>query len=935
MKNLSSILKEIYIKTLFPILFLLLLLQSLFCPSLAFSSEPSTIESRSILGEYLTRTWTTENGLPQNTITSMVQTSSGYIWIGTPTGLVRFDGVQFTLFSRANTPSLANDRITALYEDDSGNLWIGTDGGGLYSLTQSQSAANFQWKRYSTQEGLSNNNIRAITSDWEGNVWAGTDYGLNRISMEGVRIYTTGDGLYDNIITALALDIRGDLWVGTLQGGLARIQDYTVFNYGPESGLLNPSVLSLETDPYGGIWVGTMEGLYYLGRDQQVLQYIPGTSYTPITSVLRDSYGDIWIGTMADGVMRRQQTILSGFSLEKRFPAQYIHCLLSDNAGNLWIGTDTDGLIELKIPIVKNITRSEGLPENTVLALIEDRNGTLWAGTRSSGLCRIIDNRVAETFSQDSGLTSNTIQCLYEDARGVLWIGTQGGGINIFEGGPIRPLAAEDILKSDTINAIIQDTNGEMWLGTDNGLSVISGSSIDNMETKVIPPLEGQAVKALIHGKDDIIYIGTSSDLFSWEDGNLQEIEIGSEPAGLEITALFTDSSGFLWIGTAGSGLRCWSDGKLTTFTTKNGLIDDYIYGMAEDSRGGLWMSTNRGIIRIKRDDIFNFIQGKIDYLYPSFYDENDGMASRQGTSGGHPSMIASSSGHLYCATTKGIAVADPESIPEREEPPEVIMEDIRADDRSIYGSEANITLSRRPSLLEFKFTAIDFSSPDKIRFEYQLQGMDTQVSRLGAGEDRTISYINPKSGLYRFRVRAINNDGISSKDSFIEIKIKSPFYSTTPFYIGLILLALLLAAAGIAFRHQKKVRKLADKYKTSGIDPGRIDEIIPKLVQLMEDDKLYLDPGLTLKDLAHKLRIHYNHLSRIINERFGLSYNDFINKYRIDEAQRMLADPKNKDMNILDIIYETGFYSKSVFNTAFKKFTGKTPSEYRRSQPE
>lgn len=915
-------------------IFLFLTISYLF-PVLVLSPLLFSLVPGSGLDEYLIRTWTTENGLNQNTITSLVQTRNGYIWIGTPTGLVRFDGVQFRHFSRTNTPSLTNDRITALYEDESENLWIGTDGGGLYSLTQSQSAANYKWKLYSTREGLSHNTIRAITSDWQGNVWVGTDYGLNRISMEGIRIYTTEDGLYDNIIMALALDIRGDLWVGTLQGGLARIQGYTVFNYGPENGLLNPSVLSLETDPYGGIWAGTMEGLYFLGRDQPVLQYISGTSYTPITSILRDSHGDIWIGTMADGLMRRKHTLLSGFSLEKRFPALYIHCLLSDNTGNLWIGTDTDGLIKLKIPVVKNITRSEGLPENTVLTLIEGRTGTLWAGTRNSGLCRIKDARVDEILNQDRGLTSNTIRCLYEDSQGVIWIGTRGGGINILEAGRIKPLAAENILKSGTINAIIQDTNDGMWIGTDVGLKIISGSSADNMEAKVIPALEGQAVKALIHGKDDIIYIGTSTDLFSWEDGRLQDIEIGFDPAGTEITALYADSSGILWIGTAGSGLRCWSDGKITTFTTKNGLIDDFIYGVAEDSRGSLWMSTNRGIIQIKRDDIFNFIQGKIDYLYPSFYDENEGMASRQGSSGGHPALIASSSGLIYCATSKGIAVVDPERIPDGEEPPEVLMEDIRADDRSVFGSETNITLSRRPSLLEFEFAAIDISAPDKIRFEYQLQGMDTQVGRLGAGEDRMISYINPEAGLYRFKVRAINNDGIPSEDFTIEIKIKSPFYSTTPFYIGLILLAFLLAAARIAFRHKKKVRKLADKYKTSGIDPDRIDEIVPKLIQLMEEEKLYLDAGLTLKDLAQRLRIHYNHLSRIINERFGLSYNDFINKYRIVEAQRMLADPKNKDMNILDIIYETGFYSKSVFNTAFKKFTGKTPSEYRRSLPE
>ena len=903
----------------------------LFSPGL-FSLDPAVQ-----LDQYLSRIWTTEKGLPQNTITSMIQAGNGYIWLGTPTGLVCFDGVRFRTFSRSNTPALSHDRISSLYEDGSGVLWIGTDGGGLYSLILDSAGQKYQWKHYSVREGLSNNNIRTMISDWEGNLWVGTDYGLNRINQDGIRCYTTEDGLYDNIITALALNIQGHLWVGTLQGGLAQIQDYAVYTYGPEKGLLNPAVLSLTSDPSGNIWAGTLEGLYFLSRGAYVLQSIPGTSYTPVTSLIWDDSGTLWIGTMADGLMQRKRTSSSEWILEKRFPGEYIRCLLFDNEGNLWAGTDTEGLIELKTPLVTNITRSQGLPENTVFSLTETHDGSLWAGTRNRGLCQIKDNRVVAVYNQDNGLSGNEILTLFKDDQNGLWIGTQGQGLSIMRHGQMISLTMEDGLGSNTVSAVIQGTNGIMWIGTDKGLNQISGGGTDVKEIKHIPDLEGYSIDALFPGKEKSLFSGTNRGLFIYKEGDsLQPIDIGIKSYSPEITSLYEDSTGILWIGTVGSGIQCVSGETVLSLNTDNGLIDDTIYGITEDEHHDIWMSSNRGLIRIKRNEILKFIQEEITFIHSGFYNETDGMISRQGSRRGHPTLITSSSGLLYCATNKGIAVMDPGSIPIQEQPLAVLIEDVQADGRSLVINEERIVLRHKPAVLEFLFTAIDFSAPEKIRFDYQLQGLDTEIRHILPGEDRSVSYIDPDAGHYRFTVRAINNEGLPSDTiRMLEIEIRSPFYRTKPFFAGVILLALLLTGGGIALRQRKKARKLADKYKTSGIDPGRMDEVIPRLLRLMEEDKLYLDPGLTLKKLAHELRIHPNHLSRIINERFSLSYNDFVNRYRIAEAQKMLSDLQNKDMNILDIVYETGFYSKSVFNTAFKKFMGKTPSEYRKTRKE
>jgi AraC-like DNA-binding protein len=192
--------------------------------------------------------------------------------------------------------------------------------------------------------------------------------------------------------------------------------------------------------------------------------------------------------------------------------------------------------------------------------------------------------------------------------------------------------------------------------------------------------------------------------------------------------------------------------------------------------------------------------------------------------------------------------------------------------------------------------------------------------------------YKNLDPGEYTFIVNAAINNAIWNEHPItVKFEIQTPIYSKPIFFIFLFTCLVFIGSAYIFFRYKKKEKKQRDKYKTSTLDPDVAKETILKLIQLIETDKLYLDPDLTLKDLSQMLKIHYNHLSRIINEQFGLSYNDYINKYRIEEAKSRLSSKKYKEQTISQIMYDTGFYSKSVFNSAFKKFTGFTPSEFRK----
>ena len=874
------------------------------------------------LEEYLRRTWTVQSDLPLNTITALVQTEDGYIWVGTYAGLSRFDGVRFQNFTKQNSP-LSNDRITSLYEDANRVLWIGTDGGGLYSCEKGL------WKNFTIDDGLSNTHVRTIIGDWQGDLWVGTDYGLNRIGRDGIRVYTDEDGLYDTIITDLCLDIWGTLWIGTLRGGLVRFNEGVISVYGYEHGLLNPAVQSLTADRLGNIWIGTLEGLYLLRSGEGIVRPVFDTRYTPITSLAEDIQGNLWMATMADGLKRMTGDTLTGLSSNQGLPDDYIRCLLIDRDENIWIGTDTGGLVQLKDPLVRNITADHGIPGSVVSAVMQDRQGFLWVGTRNSGLCQMKNEKVIEIFDAQTGISSNRIRILFEDSIGNLWVGTEDAGFAILRNGQWDELNSENGLSSNHVTVLFQDRKGTIWIGTDKGLDRFRDGKLD--PPGALAGLAGYKVRAFLETGDGLLLAGTSQGLFSVSENVVGKIDLIPADPEPEIVSLYEDAKGILWIGTDGDGLLRWVEGETVAFTTAEGLRDNYIYSLTEDGFGNLWMSTNRGVMRISLKVLNDYALGKIRYLVPSFYDEAEGMAGSQCSGEGQPLVWKDGSGRLYYPTGKGISVFDPANIGIETAPPLTLIETILCDGKPVESLDVPCFFHRSQSL-EFHFTAFDFRAPEKIRFQYRLEGHDEEFVYLPLDAERAARYVNLAPGEYRFMVQAVSNDGIWDEDGALFAFGVLPSFFQKPVFIILVILILLSAAGTVLLiSHQRKQRKRRDKYKTIPIDPKRIEAIIAKLLYLMDEERLFLDPDLTLNKLSLRLRIHYNHLSRIINERFGLSYNDFINKYRIEAARKKLTSPEEKENTILDVAYSTGFYSKSVFNAAFKKFTGMTPTEYRK----
>ena len=872
---------------------------------------------------YVAQTWNVDSGLPDNSVRALVRTGDGYLWLGTAAGLVRFDGVRFQIYNRSNTPELGEDRILSLYEDIDGVLWVGTDGGGLCAYRAGA------WSRYREGDGIQDGHVRAITGDWSGTLWVGTERGLHRIDEEGLSSYGLDEGLADDLLTALALDGLKRLWAGTMWGGLARFEEGLARSYGLDEGLGDRSILSLYAEPRGDLWIGTMRGLYRLGPRDEIMTPVGSSQRYPVTALSMDPGNRLLVGTMVEGlkILDDSSTPIDVFP-DDALGNSHVRAVLAGRDGMVWLGTESLGLVRLRERTVGSITASEGLPEGSVYAIEEDVDGSLWIGTEKSGICRVSGGRIARILDRSGGLAGNMVRALSRDPSGGLWVGTRDGGLSVITSSGIANTTAAEGLASDNVTALLHGDDGAAWVGTDRGL--YGSADGDPGGLQPVDSLENSTIRTLLED-GGALYAGTRSGLWKRSGSSFARVEVEDGRLDLDILSLYGDTDGGLWIGTNGDGLGRLSGRKLTIHTKGDGLPGNFIYSISEDDSGRLWMSCETGVFHISRDSLAAYAAGRTRILAPTLYDASDGMPSDRCNGLCCPAVGVTASGERYYPTKGGVAVFGGESGRKPGRPPTVLIESIRADGVARQ-MDLDLDLPAGTGTVEIRFTGLDWAAPARCRFLFRLGGHDADWRALHPHQERTAVYSRLPPGEYEFAVWAIGNNGLWSEGAAsVAFAVLPPFYRTRTFLLAIVGVVLLTGGAVAAQVRYRRTLKRRTKYRTSTIDDARMERALVGLNALMEDEKVYLDPDLTLKTLAQRLSIHYNHLSRIINERYDVSYSDYVNRHRVEEAQKRLADPAFDNKSILEIMYEVGFYTKSTFNTAFKKFAGSSPSEYRR----
>ncbi|HEX6085115.1 MAG TPA: two-component regulator propeller domain-containing protein [Thermoanaerobaculia bacterium] len=755
---------------------IVVLLAALIAGSNAFALDPARALTQARLS-----VWTSEAGLPQNTIDTIVQTRDGYLWLGTEEGVARFDGVRFVVSDRQTAPALRSAFISSLFEAPDRTVWIGTYGGGLSRMRHGRIEAFHP-------ELLGADRIREMHAAPGGALFIATaGGGLLRIDGERVSRFTTRHGLPTDRLWAIEDDGTGGLWIATHGGGVVRWRDGRVQQ---RIALANGLARAILRDADGTLWIATDGGGVAMWRNGAIVRTLTTRDGLPsnfIRSLLRDRDGSLWIGTDG-GLARWRGGHAETLGVADGLPSPVIRTVFEDREGSLWVGT-TAGLARLSDTRFLSFTRKEGLSADGIRALVEDREGRIWAGTEGGGLCEVAAARCID------GLPHDTVYALAPASDGSLWIGTDGGGVARLRDRKIVETIDRG-LPNNRVRALVASGDG-LWVSTTAGLAHVRDGVV-----RRIPELEDRQLRPLLALPDGDLLVGTDGAGL-WRVRGQHAAQIARAGRGLESDRVFSlalESGGRgVWIGTSGGGLARLdlANGNVRSLTRRDGLYDDVVFQVV-DAGHELWLTSNRGLYRVARKRVLAAMQGRGADLSGTVYGTTDGMPSAE-CNAAFPGAIRARDGRVWVATARGIAVADPRARMRNTIPPPVHVEEVLVD--GAPAPQRPLRIPPGAQRLELRYTALSLRAPERVTFRYRLEGYDRDW--VDAGTSRVAHYTKLEPGDYTLRVVAANEDGIrSSGEARLGLSVAPQWFET--WWARLLALALVAAAVWAAVRARK-----------------------------------------------------------------------------------------------------------------------------------
>jgi len=692
--------------------------------------DPSRLPS-----QYVREQWTTESRFPGGAVNGITQTADGYLWIGTDTGLIRFDGLNFRPVSFTSITNALNIAILQLLTDARGTLWIRPEGAylvsqkdggfesvryGLYAITAMSKdnhdgilvsdieKGTFRFSGDDVQKlGPSSPPVVSLAETAEGKIWIGT-LGDGLFLLTGARLTKVSAGLSDRKINCL-LPIGEELWVGTDTGlyhgnsnGFRRVK------LPPFLGSVQ--VLSILRDRDSNIWVGTARGLVRINEkgisfsEESELRGDGG-----INVLFEDREGNLWIGG-ARGIGRiRDSAFLTYSSVnDRRF--EHGGPTYVDQEGRTWFAPAQGGLYVLQNGRAQPVA---SIPARDVVYSISGRADEVWVGRQRGGLTRLRFRNgsiSSQSYSEANGLAQNSVYAVYESRDGSVWAGMLNGGVSKFKDGRFTTYTTTNGLPSNTVSSILETRDGVMWFATPSGLS-----SFSNGQWRTYTTVEGLP--------------------------------------SLEVNCLFEDSSGILWSGTS-SGLAFLASNRFQIPHEPPDVLRKQIVGMAEDKSGRFWIATSDHVLRVPRDKL---VSGVVQGADVREYGQADGLESTGGVKRSR-SVVSDSAGRIWLSLSRGLSVVNPSQITDNSAPALPHIEAVFADGSPVDFRQP-FRISTKQQKTTFRFVALSLANSERVRYRYKLDGFDHGWSDPVASREAT--YTNLGAASYRFRVIACNSDGL------------------------------------------------------------------------------------------------------------------------------------------------------------------------------
>ena len=896
------------------IIYMLLLIILLITTNIVYVSAYNNINFKNI---------TSEDGLSQGTVETIIQDDQGYIWLGTNDGLCRYNGYEFKIYKHDEEleNSITNNYIVDIKQDNSGNIWVGTANGLSKIDTKTDLITNYNMN--DEEKSLSHYNIGDILITKSGDVLVGTSDGLNIYNEkkdEVYRIFNKDSDLSSQFIRSLAEDENQNIWVATNNG----IDKIDIKN--------NKNIISFKTG----------DGKFDISEnDIYVVRY--------------DPKGYIWAGALKEGLNRidintnEVKQYKNDDRDEKSLPGNHVKDILRDSSGNLWVGTD-NGLAKYNeqtenFATYKNkIYDKTSLVNDEVFSIQEDESGLIWVGTYA-GISMFDPNTNIEHYKKDpfdeNSISDNPIHGIYEDKDGLLWVGTNSKGVNVInrknynvkhlnktskdypisddnindivgidnkifiatknglnevdkDFKTINIYNTEDGICNNNITALFADSKKNVWIGIANGISVLNTNTneiIDITDILTNHNIEDQYIKVIYEDSKGNYWVGC------FIDGGLVKIdpnkrtienyrnkkEDNTSISSNNIRSIVEDKNGNLYIGTSyGLNKLNESNNTFERYSEKDGLSNNTVYGLLVDDNNNLWASTNLGISKLDTNtmtfETFNIIDGF------------------QGNEFNGRAYYKNKSGELFFGGINGLNIFRPNDINRSRYVPTVIFDEFKVNGK-VYKDINNQEFKYNENTINISVFISNYKNTKNIQYMYKLEGVSDSwdISR-----SNNINYSDLAPGTYTLKIKARSYSGKVSDESAVKFIIKPPIWkSKAAILIYLIIITIVI------YRTINSVKRLDNLVKNKTLqltkEMEKNDKLLKKVIELEKRKNNYF------VNLSHELRTHLNVISS--TEQLVTELNkskDGIGKSKLNGCMQVVRRNTNRLLNLINNIIDT-----------------------------